>query len=60
MLPCNVCNDLLYDTQKFNLHHGSFSGAKRDADWCMNDLNIGVHDERHLGLLWRFYLWEKI
>jgi len=44
-----------YDTQKFNLHHGSFGGAKRIEERCVwTHLNIGVHHKQRMGWLWRF------
>ena len=49
-----MCVMTSYDTQKFNLHHGSFGGAKGFEDRWLNDLNIGVHHKQRMGWLWRF------
>ena len=46
-----MCVMTYYDTQKFNLHHGSFGGAKGMGIGCMDDLNIGVHHKQQLGWL---------
>jgi len=58
-----MCVITSYDTQKFNLHHGSFRGAKGMEIGCMNDLNVGVHHHHHqaaiglaLALFGAFYL----